>query len=405
MSQIYLVGGAVRDELLDLPIKDKDFLVVGSSPKEMLKKGFKEVGQDFPVFLHPTTGEEYALARTERKSGKGYKGFSVDFSPDITIEQDLIRRDLTINAMAKADDDSIIDPFNGQQDLKNRVLRHVSPAFAEDPLRVLRVARFAARFYHLGFTIAQETLELMRQLAESEMSELTAERVWQETQRSLETESPWIYFQVLRECGALKALIPELDKLWGIPNPEKWHPEIDTGVHTMMVLEQASKKTQDPTVRFAALFHDLGKGATPSDEWPHHKGHEEAGVPIIQKACRRLKTPKEYQELAIQVSRYHLHCHKMFELRPNTILKVLKGLKAYRNPEFLKQFITTCEADFNGRLYNEDKPYPQGAHLWKCYEASKDVDTQSLIEKGFEGIKLGEEINKIKLQQIKNLTF
>ncbi|NVJ68606.1 MAG: multifunctional CCA addition/repair protein [Gammaproteobacteria bacterium] len=401
--QIYLVGGAVRDKLLGLEVKDQDFVVVGSDPTAMRQLGYKEVGKDFPVFLHPETGEEYALARTERKSGKGYKGFAVDFSPEITLEQDLIRRDLTINAMAQTKNGEIIDPHQGQQDLENKVLRHVSPAFAEDPLRVLRVARFAARFHHLGFSIAQETLELMTRLAQTEISELTAERVWQETHRALLTDSPWIYFEVLRVCGALKVLIPELDRLWGIPNPEKWHPEIDTGVHTMMVLEQAAKKTSNSVVRFAALFHDLGKGETPEFEWPHHKGHENGGVPVIQQACRRLKTPKEYQELSVQVSRYHLHCHKMFELRPNTILKVLKGLKAYRNPDFLRQFIIACEADFNGRLYNEDKPYPQGEYLWQCYEASKDVDTQVLIEKGFEGKKLGEVIDRERLSHIKQL--
>lgn len=401
--KIFLVGGAVRDQLLGLEIKDKDFLVVGSTPDAMLAQGFKEVGNDFPVFLHPKTGEEYALARTERKSGKGYKGFSVDFSSEITIEQDLIRRDLTINAIAQAEDGEIIDPFNGQQDLKNKILRHVSPAFAEDPLRVLRVARFAARFHHLGFTIAPETRALMQELSKNEISALTAERVWQETHSALTTDAPWIYFEVLHECGALKVLIPELDKLWGIPNPKRWHPEIDTGVHTMMVLEQAAKKTTDPVIRFAALFHDLGKGETPREEWPHHKGHESAGVPVIQKACKRLKTPKEYQELAVQVSRYHLHCHKMFEIRPNTVLKVLKGLKSYRNPNFLKQFITSCEADFNGRLYNEDKHYAQGKLLWQCYEASKTVNTQALIEQGFEGKKLGEAIDRIRLNFIKKV--
>ncbi len=401
--EFYLVGGAVRDELLGIAVKDKDYLVVGSNPKEMLAKGFREVGKDFPVFLHPKTGEEYALARTERKSGKGYKGFSVDFSPEITIEQDLIRRDLTINAIAKSDDGTLIDPFNGQQDIQSKTLRHVSPAFAEDPLRVLRVARFAARFHHLGFSVASETLDLMAQLAKSEVSELTPERVWQETQRALETNSPWIYFEVLRECGALKVLIPELDKLWGIPNPEKWHPEIDTGIHTMMVLEQAAKKTQDPVVRFAALFHDLGKGETPPAEWPHHKGHEASGVPVIENVCKRLKIPKEYQKLAAQVSRYHLHCHKMFELRPNTVLKVLKGLKAYRNPDFLKQFITSCEADFNGRLYNEEKPYPQGDFLWQCYQVTKSLNTQALIDKGYTGKQLGEEIDKERVTQIKSI--
>lgn len=401
--QIYLVGGAVRDQLLGLEVKDKDFLVVGSSPEEMLAAGYREVGRDFPVFLHPKTGEEYALARTERKSGKGYKGFKVDFSSEITLEQDLIRRDLTINAMAQSEDGTIFDPYNGQQDIDKKILRHVSPAFAEDPLRVLRVARFAARYHHLGFTVANETLELMTQLAQSEISELTAERVWQETYSALTTESPWVYFEVLRRCGALKVLIPELDKLWGIPNPEQWHPEIDTGIHTIMVLQQAAKKSQEPIIRFAALLHDLGKGETPEEEWPQHRGHEQSGVPVIQKLCRRLKTPREYQELAVQVSRYHLHCHKMFELRPNTILKVLKALKAYRNPEFLKQFIVACEADFNGRLHYEDKSYLQGELLWKSYEVSKDVDTQALIEKGYEGKKLGEAIDRLRIALIAKL--
>ncbi len=399
--QIFLVGGAVRDKLLGLPIKDRDYVVVGSTPQQMLDAGFQEVGKDFPVFIDPKTGEEYALARTERKSGKGYKGFAVDFSAAITLEDDLIRRDLTINAMAQDTDGSIIDPHGGQQDLEKKILRHVSPAFAEDPLRVLRVARFAARFHHLGFNVANETLQLMTELAQSEIAELTAERVWQETQRALETESPWVYFEVLRECSALKVLIPELDKLWGIPNPAQWHPEIDTGIHTMMVLEQAAKKTKDPIVRFAALFHDLGKGTTPKSEWPRHKGHESTGVPIIKTVCKRLRIPKDYQELAVQVSRYHLHCHKMFELRPNTILKVLKALKAYRNPELLKQFIISCEADFNGRLYNEDKIYKQGKLLWQCYQASKDIDTQALIEKGYAGKKLGEAIDLARTKLIK----
>ena len=401
--KIYLVGGAVRDKLLQLPIKDRDYVVVGASPCQLKAKGYKEVGKDFPVFLHPETGDEYALARTERKSGKGYKGFSVDFSPEITLEQDLIRRDLTINAIAQDAEGNIIDPYQGQRDLQQKTLRHVSPAFAEDPLRVLRVARFAARYHHLGFTIAQETLTLMQQLvANDELSYLTPERVWAETEKALATQSPHIYFLSLRECGALKVLMPELERLWGVPNPEKWHPEIDTGIHTMMVLEQAAHKTDNLEVRFAALVHDLGKGITPKEEWPQHKGHEESGVDIIKNLCQRLKVPNSYQNLATLVSRYHLHCHKMFELRSNTIFKVLKGLGAFRNPKLLQQFVISCEADFNGRLYNEDKAYPQAQLLLGCYDACKDIDTQSLIEKGYEGQKLGQQIAQERIRLIKS---
>lgn len=400
--QIYLVGGAVRDRLLGLKVVDHDHVVVGATPEQMLARGFKEVGKDFPVFLHPKTGEEYALARTERKSGKGYKGFKVDFSPDITLEQDLIRRDLTINAMAQDESGNLIDPFQGQQDLNSKILRHVSPAFAEDPLRVLRVARFAARFAHLGFIIADETFALMQELSfGDELKHLTAERVWAETEKALATQSPQVYFDVLHQCGALAVLMPEMDRLWGIPNPEKWHPEIDTGIHTLMVIEQAARKTSDLRIRFAAAVHDLGKGVTPREQWPQHRGHEESGIPIIKKLCKRLKVPKVYEQLATQVSRYHLHSHKMFELRPSTILKMLKGLSAYRNPDFLEAFILTCEADFNGRLGNEDKAYPQGNLLRECFKVSETIDVQSLIEKGYEGAKLGEAIDRARLKAIK----
>ena len=402
--QIYLVGGAVRDTLLELDVIDRDYVVVGATPAEMQNQGYKEVGKDFPVFLHPDTGEEYALARTERKSGKGYKGFEVDFSKDITLEQDLIRRDLTINAMAQDDQGQIIDPYQGQKDIANKVLRHVSPAFAEDPLRVLRVARFAARFHHLDFTVAAETLALMTELVNNgELKYLTPERVWRETHKALETQSPHIYFEVLRECGGLKALFPEIDQLWGIPNPEKWHPEIDTGVHTMMVIEQAAKKSQDPAVRFAAAVHDLGKGVTPKEHWPKHRGHEEAGVPLIKQLCQRIKAPKDYQNLAIQVSRYHLHSHKMFELRPKTVHKVLKSVGAYKKESVLEQFILACEADFNGRLGLEDKPYEQGDLLRQCYQASNKIDAQPLIERGYEGAKLGEAIERERIQCIKSV--
>ena len=401
---IYLVGGAVRDLLLGLDITDRDYVVVGSTPQEMKSHGFKEVGKDFPVFLHPKTAEEYALARTERKSGHGYKGFEVDFSQDITLEQDLQRRDLTINAIAQSPDGQLIDPYHGQSDIKKRLLRHVSPAFAEDPLRVLRVARFAARLHNLGFTIAEETLTLMTQLVnDGELTYLTPERVWQETYKALVTQSPHIYFEVLRQCGGLKALFPELDRLWGIPNPEQWHPEIDTGIHTMMVLQQAAKKTQDPVTRFAATLHDLGKGLTPKKYWPQHRGHEEAGVPLIKAMCKRLKAPKEYEHLAVFVSRFHLHCHKMFELRPKTIFKVLKTIGAYKKEKLLEQFIIACEADFNGRLGLEDKPYPQGNLLRACFEASKTIDVNPLMEQGLEGAKLGQAIEKQKISNIKDI--
>lgn len=401
--EIFLVGGAVRDQLLKLDVTDNDYVVVGATPEDMKQQGFKEVGKDFPVFLHPRTGEEYALARTERKSGHGYKGFEVDFSKTITLEQDLERRDLTVNAMAQAQDGSIIDPFNGQADIKNKLLRHVSPAFAEDPLRVLRVARFAARFAHLGFTIAPETLALMTELVnQGELEFLTAERVWQETKKALSTQSPQVYFEVLRSCGGLEVLFPEINVLWGIPNPEKWHPEIDTGVHTMMVLEQAARKTDDVCVRFAAVLHDLGKGTTKQEYWPQHRGHEEAGVPLIKALCRRIKAPKDYETLAVLVSRFHLHCHKMFELRPKTIHKVLKAIGAYKKESILEQFIVACEADFNGRLGLEDKPYKQGDLLRECYKASHKVGAQPLIEKGYEGAKLGTAIERERIKRIQS---
>ncbi|GAA4358139.1 multifunctional CCA addition/repair protein [Kangiella marina] len=401
---IYLVGGAVRDKLLGLTVVDHDYVVVGSSPAQMKQQGFKEVGKDFPVFLHPETGDEYALARTERKSGRGYKGFDVDFSSDITLEQDLERRDLTINAIAQDETGTLFDPYQGQEDLNNKVLRHISPAFAEDPLRVLRVARFAARFHHLGFSVAPETLSLMTELSnQGELEYLTAERVWVETHKALSTKSPQVYFEVLRECGALKVLFPEIDQLWGIPNPEKWHPEIDTGVHTMMVLEQAARKTEDVCVRFAAAVHDLGKGVTPKDQWPQHRGHEEAGVPLIKNLCRRIKAPKDYENLAVHVSRFHLHSHKMFELRAKTVHKVLKSIGAYKKEAILEQFSLACEADFNGRLGLEDKPYPQKALLHQCYTASNKIDAQPLIERGYEGAKLGDAIERERIRRIKSV--
>ncbi|MGB0495104.1 MAG: multifunctional CCA addition/repair protein, partial [Kangiellaceae bacterium] len=301
--QTYLVGGAVRDGLLDYPVIDKDWVVVGSTSGQLIESGYKQVGKDFPVFLHPESGEEYALARTERKSGSGYKGFTVFADQNVTLEEDLIRRDLTINAMALDDKGNLFDPFNGKKDLKEKVLRHISPAFSEDPLRVLRVARFAARYHHLGFTIAKQTLDLMSDLAKSgELKTLTSERVWVETAKALSEQSPQIYFQTLRDCFGLDDWFPEISCLWGIPNPERWHPEIDTGIHTMMVLEQSALLCEDPITRFAALCHDLGKGVTPKDQWPSHRGHEKAGVGIIDTLCKRLKAPKEFEQLAKIVS-------------------------------------------------------------------------------------------------------
>lgn len=304
--EIYLVGGYVRDQLLGLETKDRDWVVVGAVPEEMLKQDYRQVGKDFPVFLHPQTNEEYALARTERKTAAGYSGFSFHASADVTLEEDLIRRDLTINAIAQADNGELIDPFNGQADIKARILRHVSPAFIEDPVRILRIARFAARFANLNFTIADETKKLMSEMVSNgEVDALVPERVWQETMRALSENAPARYFEVLRDCGALKKLFPEIDRLWGVPQPEKHHPEIDTGIHTMMVLTQAAILSDDPKVRFAALVHDLGKGTTPESQWPKHIDHESSGVPLVEALCDRYRIPNDYRELAIIVTKYH----------------------------------------------------------------------------------------------------
>jgi len=324
----YLVGGAVRDEMLGYPFSEKDWVVTGTTVENMLEQGYRKVGKDFPVFLHPKTNEEYALARTERKSGHGYHGFEIHAEPSVTLEEDLARRDLTINAMAQDENGNLIDPFNGAGDLEDKILRHVSPAFSEDPVRVLRVARFAARYHHLGFTIADETISLIRSMVEGgEIAHLVAERVWQEMYKALAEKHPQAFFHVLRETGALKVILPEVDVLYGIPNPPQWHPEIDTGIHTMMVLEQATKLSALPLVRFAALCHDLGKGVTPEKFWPKHRGHEETGVRIIKAVCRRMRIPKEFEHLACLGSRYHLHAHKAFELRPETIFKLLEALR------------------------------------------------------------------------------
>ncbi|HTR00942.1 MAG TPA: multifunctional CCA addition/repair protein [Candidatus Acidoferrum sp.] len=375
----YKVGGAVRDKLLGLTPKEIDWVVVGATPQQMLDAGYQQVGRDFPVFLHPKTKQEYALARTERKSGVGYTGFVVHASPDVTLEQDLLRRDLTVNAIAEDDDGMLIDPYGGQRDLAARVLRHVSPAFAEDPLRVLRVARFAARFASLGFSVAPETLQLMRQLVEAgEMQHLIAERVWQELQRALETTAPQVFVRTLRDCGALAALLPELDQLFGVSQPEFFHPEIDTGIHMLMVVEQAAALSNELCVRFAALMHDLGKGLTPSSMWPTHTGHEEAGVALIETLCERLRVPNDCRELAVLVSRLHTRCHKALKHKAEDLFTTLEQADALRRPQRFEQFLLACEADARGRLGLERRAYPQAERLRQALQAARAIDVAPL---------------------------
>jgi tRNA nucleotidyltransferase (CCA-adding enzyme) len=403
--QTYLVGGAVRDGLLNIAIKDKDWVVVGSTPAELINLGYSQVGADFPVFLHPQTKEEYALARTERKSGSGYQGFNCDFNPDITLEEDLMRRDLTVNAMAQNDDGSIVDPYNGQQDIKDKKLRHVSDAFSEDPLRVLRVARFAARFAHLGFTIAEETLELMRDIANSgELALLTPERVWQETERALGESQPWVYFQALRDCNALAVIFPELDNLFGIPQPAQHHPEIDCGIHTLMVLEQASKLTTDINIRWASLLHDLGKGLTQEDILPSHYGHEQSGEKLVIKVNKRLKTPNEFKDLSRLVCVYHTHVHRAFELKPQTLLKFFNNIDLWRKPERLQQILIACKADSRGRTGFEEAEYSQMEYITHIAEACLAVTATQFVEQGIQGKAIGEAIAKKRLEVIAQLT-
>ncbi|PCI67086.1 MAG: multifunctional CCA addition/repair protein [Piscirickettsiaceae bacterium] len=401
--QIYLVGGAVRDELLGYPFKDRDYVVVGSTVEEMLEKGFTPVGKDFPVFLHPTSKAEYALARTERKSGVGYKGFEIYASPDVTLEQDLQRRDLTINAMAQRDGE-LFDPYGGQADLDAEILRHVSPHFQEDPLRVLRVARFAARYAHLGFTIADETMGLMREMVSSgELVELVPERVWQEISRSLGEKSPDVFFDVLRQCGALAVILPEMDALFGVPQPEKHHPEIDTGIHTIMVLQQAALLSANPVVRFAALTHDLGKALTPPDHWPSHHGHERKGLVALKTLVSRLRVPNEYADLAEKVMEFHTHCHRALELKAATALKLFESLGAFRQPDNLDHFLLACEADSRGRTGFEDRTYPQARWLKQACDAASEVSAAAFIEQGLTGKKIGEAMRLQRIDVIDDL--
>lgn len=405
----YLVGGAVRDFLLKHPITDSDWVIVGATPQELLAQGYTQVGNDFPVFLHPKTKEEYALARTERKSGQGYAGFVCDFNKTITLEQDLERRDLTINAIAMDDQNNFIDPFGGIDDLNNKLLRHVSPAFQEDPLRVLRVARFAARFHHLGFTIAPETLLLMTNIVKlGEIDYLTAERVWKETEKALATDDPQIYFEVLRHCGALSILFPELDRLFGIPQPPKWHPEIDCGIHTLLALKQSAKLTTALDVRFAVLCHDVGKGLTSPAQWPHHKQHREHGVELLAQLSERLRVPNHYKKVATFVCRYHDEVHHI-ETQPSMdIVLLLNHIDVWRNPDHLEKLILSSLADFRGRQGFEDKPYPQAIFLQNAYFIAKSVSIQEIIKSGIQGSAIQQELlnRRIKaLDDWKNTNF
>ncbi|MGB5489456.1 MAG: multifunctional CCA addition/repair protein [Woeseiaceae bacterium] len=398
--QVYLVGGAVRDEQLGVPHKERDWCVVGATPDDLTALGYRRVGKDFPVFLHPSTGEEYALARTERKTAPGYHGFAFDCSPDVSIEDDLLRRDLTINAIAKDMDGNLVDPFDGIRDIERRILRHVSDAFAEDPVRILRVAKFAARFKSLGFSIAPETLDLMRQMvADGEVDALVPDRVWKETETALRGQSVRTYIEVLRACGALRILLPEVDSLFGVPQPKQWHPEIDTGVHVLMVLDQAEAMSEELEVRFAALTHDLGKGNTPRSQLPSHPGHETRGCKLIRDIAGRLPVPKASRDLALLVAEFHTHCHRALELRAKTILKVLERTDAFRRPQRFEQFLVCCEADARGRAGLENRRYPQADFLRGAFAAAAAIDAGTIAAAN-EGAKIPTAIRRARKKAI-----
>jgi tRNA nucleotidyltransferase (CCA-adding enzyme) len=401
---IFQVGGCVRDQYLNLPVTERDWVVVGATPELLESQGYRQVGKDFPVFLHPQTHEEYALARQERKMGTGYYGFETYFSPDVRLEEDLLRRDLTINAMAQDEAGVLIDPYGGLRDLKARILRHVSPAFVEDPLRVLRVARFAARFAYLGFRVAPETAALMQAMAASgELTALVAERVWKETHKALSERSPEVFFEVLRACGALKILFPELDQLYGVPNPPEHHPEIDSGIHTLMVLQAAVRLSLDPKVRFAALLHDLGKGLTPRPLWPKHHGHERKGVPLVKALCERFKIPQAYTRLAILTCDYHGLCHRATALRAETIYDLFRKLDAFRRPEDFELFLLACTADARGRTGFETVEYPQADYLRACFLATQGVSAEPFLDQGLSGEALAGALRKSKIAAIAEL--
>jgi len=399
--QTYLVGGAVRDGLLGLPVRERDWCVVGATPAAMQAQGFRQVGKDFPVFLHPDSGEEYALARTERKTAPGYHGFAFDTSAEVSLEDDLARRDLTINALAEDAEGNLIDPFDGRQDIEQRVLRHVSPAFREDPVRILRTARFAARFAHLGFTVADETLQLMAAMVDDgEADALVAERVWKEMHRALGEADPQVFFEVLRACGALAVVFPEIDALFGVPQPPKWHPEIDCGVHTLMVVRQAAAMGGNVEVRFAALVHDLGKATTQARDLPSHPGHERRSVKLIEKLAARLRVPTAFRELAVIVAEYHTHVHRARELKPATMVRVLERSDAFRRAQRFEHFLLACEADARGRAGLEDRPYPQADYFRGARKAAAAVDTKAIAadvaETSTDGRQIGERIRQAR---------
>jgi tRNA nucleotidyltransferase (CCA-adding enzyme) len=397
--KIYAVGGAVRDELLGLPVADRDYVVIGATPDEMVALGYKPVGKDFPVFLHPQTHEEYALARTERKTARGYHGFAFHTAPDVTLEQDLARRDLTINAIAKDESGALIDPFNGTADLKARVLRHVSPAFAEDPVRILRLARFAARF---GFSIADETLQLMRgMVANGEVDSLVAERVWQEFSRGLMEAKPSRMFEALRACGALARVLPEVDALFGVPQTAAHHPEVDTGVHVMMVVDYAASQNYALDVRFAALTHDLGKGATPREEWPRHIAHEERSVDLVAALCERLRVPTECRDLALVMARQHGRIHRAAELRPGTIVQLLQSADAFRKPERFARLLQACESDARGRLGLGDTPYPQAERMTAALKAAAAVDAGAIAKQYEDSTRIKDAIHQARVAAVR----
>lgn len=402
--KIYLVGGAVRDTLLNRPVQERDWVVVGETPESMLKKGFRPVGRDFPVFLHPETKEEYALARTERKTSHGYTGFAIHADPDVTLEQDLIRRDLTINAMAMTPEGDLIDPYHGQRDLEQRVFRHVSPAFTEDPVRLLRLARFAARYAYLGFTLAEETMTLLKSMVTAgEVDYLVPERVWAELVKALKEPNPGAFFYALKDCGALVKIFPEIDALFGVPQPAQYHPEIDTGVHCLMALEQAALLSDNPEVRFAALVHDLGKALSLKETLPSHHGHERAGLPVLEKLCARLRVPNTYKTLAVHVMEYHTHSHKVMDLRAGTLTDFLTTLGVHRPKHKLAEFLLACEADAKGRTGFENRDYPQAKRIRAAAKAIADVDISSALTGNLQGGEIAEAIRQLRIKAVSDV--
>lgn len=398
----YRVGGCVRDRLLEIPVSDIDWVVTGSTVDEMKAAGFKSIGKGFPVFLHPESKQEYALARSERKTAPGYHGFAFVTDSTITIEQDLSRRDLTINAMAEDEDGHLIDPYGGQRDLESRTLRHVSQAFVEDPVRVLRVARFAARYHHLGFSIAPKTIALMREMGRSgELDSLVAERVWSEMSRALSEPDPAVFFESLRLCDVLRILFPEIDALYGVPQTAQYHPEVDTGVHVMMALQKSAELGLDNEARFAVLMHDLGKATTPANILPSHHGHERRGVSLVKDFCARWRVPKSHTELALIATEYHTHVHRALELKPSTLLKLFASTDMFRKPDRFKKMILACLADIRGRTNFENVDYPQADFLNQLSDKLRNADLSEIKSRGLQGKALGDAIHDFRLDLIR----